>query len=362
VNRTSMRRVLVPAVAALSLGLGLTACNSSNGASGGGNTLAGSGSTAQQKAETAWIAGYQTSNSNATVTYDPVGSGSGRKNFESGASAFAGSDSYLTDDQGELTAAKKQCSGEDPIEVPAYVSPIAVAFNLGSIKSLNLSAETIAKIFNGTITTWNDPAIAAENKGVSLPSAPIVTVHRSDDSGTTKNFTDYLSKASNGTWKDKADSLWPSTLKGESAEGTSGVVGVITDTPNTIGYADNSAVSGLGVASIQVGSAYVAPSADAASKALEVSKPVAGRPSVDLAYDVDRTTTQAGAYPLILVSYLLACQHYSDATQASLVKGFLSYAVSAEGQKAAAAAAGSAELPASIQAKAAAIVGAIAAK
>jgi phosphate transport system substrate-binding protein len=360
VNRTSMRRALVPTVAALTLGFGLTACNSSNGA--GGDSLAGSGSSAQQKAETAWIAGYQTQNTSATVTYDPIGSGDGRKNFESGASSYAGSDSYLVDDEGELTAAKTQCGGEDPIEVPAYVSPIAVAFNLDGVTSLDLSAETIAKIFNGTITKWNDPAIAEDNTGVTLPDADIVTVHRSDDSGTTKNFTDYLSKAGNGAWADDADSLWPSTLTGEAAEGTSGVIGVLTDTPNSIGYADHSAVGDLGVASIEVGKDYVVPSAETAAKALEVSKPVSGRPAVDMAYDIDRTTTKAGAYPLILVSYLLACQHYSDATTADLVKGFLSYAVSAEGQQAGATAAGSAPLPTSIQTKAAAIVGAIAAK
>ena len=122
------------------------------------------------------------------------------QNFISGAFAFAGSDSYLSDDEGELTDAKSACGGEDPIEVPAYVSPIAVAFNLEGVDSLNLSAKTIAQIFDGKITKWNDPLIANENEGVDLPDTTISPVHRSDDSGTTDNFTDYLSKAGEGAW------------------------------------------------------------------------------------------------------------------------------------------------------------------
>ena len=126
-------------------------------------TLDGGGATSQAKAQGVWRAGYQ-DDSGVTVNYDPVGSGTGRENFISGAYVFAGTDSYLNDDEGELSAAKERCGG-DPIEVPAYVSPIAVAFNLEGVDSLNLSAETIANIFNGKITKWNDHAIAADNAG-----------------------------------------------------------------------------------------------------------------------------------------------------------------------------------------------------
>jgi phosphate transport system substrate-binding protein len=365
VNRTSMRRAVVPTVAALTLGFGLAACGAGNedtGSGGSTKTLAGGGATSQAKAQSLWRANYQGMHSDTTITYDEVGSGDGRKGFISGAYAFAGSDSYMKDDEGELTSAKQHCDGEDPIEVPAYVSPIAVAFNLPGIDKLNMSAETIAKIFSGKITKWNDPAIAEDNKGVNLPATAISTVHRQDDSGTTKNFTDYLSKAGNGAWTAEADSLWPDGLKGEAADGTSGVIGVITDTEGMIGYADHSATEGLGVVSIEVGKAYVAPSAEGAAKALSVSKPVSGRPAVDMAIDIDRTTTQAGAYPLILTSYLIACQHYATAEQADLVKGFLSYIVSTDGQQAAADQVASAPLDAALQAKAAGIVAAIAAK
>jgi len=369
VNRTSKRRALVPAVAALALGL--TACgagneepggNSTDGGSSLSGTLAGGGASSQEKAQGVWRAAFQGANSGVTITYDPVGSGDGRSNFNSGAYLFAGSDSYLNDDEGELTAAKERCNGEDPIEVPAYVSPIAVAFNLPGIDSLNLSAETIAKIFTGKITTWNDPAIAAENDGVELPDLDIDTVHRSDDSGTTKNFTDYLSKAGNGAWTADPDGLWPDGLKGEAAEGTSGVIGVITDNEGMIGYADHSATEGLGIVSIKVGADYNAPSAEGAAKVVAVSEREAGRPAIDMAINIDRTTTESGAYPLVLTSYLIACQHYDSADDAALVEGFLSYIVSTEGQQAAADEVGSAPLESSIQTEAAGIVGAIAAK
>ena len=264
-NSSSLRRTALPAVAILTVGLTLAACgnNSSSGGASGGDTLSGGGATSQANAQTAWRAAYQKANG-GTINYEEVGSGTGVTNFTSKAYSFAGSDAFLTDDQ--MTAAKSSC-GSDVVEVPAYVSPIAVAFNVSGVKSLNLDAKTIADIFNGKITTWNDPEIANQNSGVKLPSDTIATVHRSDDSGTTNNFTDYLSKASGGAWTDAPSSTWPASLngKGQGFDGTSGVVGALTSTPNSIGYADDSAVTAaktLGVVSIKVGSDYNAPSAD----------------------------------------------------------------------------------------------------
>ncbi len=370
-KRTSFRGAVVPTVAALTLGFGLAACGAANdsGDSNGGDDsglsgeLAGGGSSAQDKAQQAWRAAFQTDNSDVTITYDPVGSGDGRQNFISAAYAFAGSDSYLSDDEGELSDAKERCGGEDPIEVPAYVSPIAVAFNLPGVDSLNLSAKTIAQIFAGKITKWDDAAIAADNKDVELPSTAISPVHRSDDSGTTKNFTDYLSQAGEGAWTADPDGIWP-LKSGEAAEGTSGVVGALTAGEGTIGYADDSAIkeTDLGVASIKVGTEFNAPSAEGAAQVVAESPAAEGRPAVDMAIDVDRTTTESGAYPLLLTSYLIACQHYDDATQADLVKGFLTYILSADGQQAAADEAGSAPLDTTVAAKATGIVEKIAAK
>ena len=370
-NRTSFRKLLAPSVAVLALSISLTACGASNeaGAESGGDTseagglsgdLNGAGASSQEKAQGAWATGFQGLNDgNVTVNYDPVGSGDGRTNFIEGGVSFAGSDSYLTDDEGELSAAVERCGGADPIEVPAYVSPIAVAFNLEGVDSLNLDADTIAQIFDNKITTWNDPAIADQNPDAELPDLAITPVHRSDDSGTTKNFTDYLGKASS-SWSYEAEDAFP-VKGGEAAEGTSGVISAVSGGTGTIGYADESQVGDLSVVSVKVGEEYVAPSAEGAAKVVETSPAAEGRADVDMAVDIDRTTTEAGAYPVVLLSYLIACQTYEDQAEADLVKGYLSYIVSDEGQAAASEEAGSAPLSSSVAEQAQSIVDAISA-
>ena len=206
VNRTLIRRATIPATAALGLALGLSACGASNedsssttptsSTSGGGpalsGTLDGAGSSAQEAAMDAWRAAFQTANPDVTVNYDPSGSGAGVDTFVAGGVQFAGSDAYLDPDQ--IKAAQKQCGGSY-VEVPMYISPIAVIYNLPGVDTLNLAPDTVAAIFKGGITKWNDPKIAADNPDASLPDTAITPVHRSDDSGTTFNFTDYLSQA-----------------------------------------------------------------------------------------------------------------------------------------------------------------------
>jgi phosphate transport system substrate-binding protein len=303
-------------------------------------TLNGAGSSAQEAAVAAWKAAFQTTNADATVNYDPVGSGGGREQFIAGGVQFAGSDAYLTDD--ELAAAKKKC-GSDIVEVPTYVSPIAVVYNLKGVDDLNLSAKTIGGIFEGKITTWDDAAIKADNPDATLPDSNITAVHRSDDSGTTKNFTDYLDKASEGGWSGGVVETWP--LKGgEAAEGTSGVISAVSGGDGTIGYADESQAGELGKANVKVGDEFVAPTPEAAAKVLDTAKPVEGRDATDIAVDIDRTTTESGVYPIVLASYQIACQTQKDAATAELVKGWLTYVTSTEGQEAAAKTAGSAPL------------------
>ena len=368
-KRNTFRRVAAPGVAALALGLGLSACgaaneqqatNSSATVKGLSGTLNGAGSSAQEAAQAAWQSGFQKANADVTVNYDPVGSGGGREQFIAGGVDFAGSDSYLSEDEGEIEGAKKRC-GADAIEVPDYVSPIAVVYHLQGVDDLQLSPTTVAQIFSGKITKWNDPAVAKDNPDAKLPAQNIVAVHRADDSGTTKNFTDYMSQTAPKDWTAEPDGVWPSK-GGESAQGTSGVIAAVKNGNGTIGYADESQAGDLGIAKIKVGDAYVAPSAEGAAKALEVSKAIEGRPEGDMAFDVNRTTTEAGAYPLVLVSYLIACPTYDDQKTADLVKGYLSYIVSDEGQQASAKTAGSAPLPASMQKDAAEIVDTIKAK
>ena len=272
-----------------------TTAGSSTGGESLSGTLNGGGASSQESAQGAWRAGFQSANSGVTVNYDPVGSGTGRENFISGAYAFAGSDSALSTDEGELDAANERCGG-DVIEVPAYVSPIAVIYNLPGVEGLQLDAATIAQIFDGQITTWDDPAIADQNPDLDLPSTDITPVHRQDDSGTTDNFTDYLSQAGGGSWSYDPDGVWP-IQGGEAAEGTSGLVAAVKAGEGTIGYADESQAGGLGFVSLKVGEEYVAPSAEAAAKVVAISPRAEGRGANDMAIEVDRTTDRVGCLP-----------------------------------------------------------------
>ncbi|AZC14545.1 phosphate ABC transporter substrate-binding protein PstS [Microbacterium sp. ABRD28] len=338
----------VAAVAALTL----TACAANETAPAGGDSsdapaestlsgeLVGSGASSQEVAVQAWSAGFQGANPDVTVSYDPSGSGAGRDSFQAGAVAFAGSDRAFTADEIAEGPFDGCVEGSGIIELPSYISPIAVIFNLEGVDELNMDAATIAGIFAGTISNWNDPAIAALNEGVELPDQQITPVHRADDSGTTENFTDYLYQAAPDVWTYEPDGVWPLS-SGEAAQGTSGVVAAVEGGVGTIGYADASRAEGFGQVAVQVGEEFVAFSPEAAAAVVDASPREEGRTDGDLAIALDRTPDEA-AYPIVLVSYMIACEEYVDAAQAPLVKGFLEYVISPEGQDAAAEAAGSA--------------------
>lgn len=319
-------------------------------------TLNGSGSTAQQVAIQSWTSEFQKANPDVTVNYDPAGSGTGRQAFQAGGDiSFAGSDRAFTTDEIAAGPFAACADGSDLVEIPAYVSPIAIAFNVKGVDSLNLDPKTIAGIFAGTITKWNDAAIAATNSGVTLPDLAITPVHRSDKSGTTANFTDYLAQTAPDVWTYGSVEEWP--LKtGEAAQGTSGVVNAIKGGNGTIGYADHSQTSGMSAVSVQVGSDWAAPSADGAAVTLDASSVEPGRAATDLAFKIDRTTTASGAYPVLLVSYLIGCAEYKDADAAALVKGFFTTAVSTDGQNSAATNAGSAPISSDLASKAQAAI------
>ncbi|RWR21373.1 phosphate ABC transporter substrate-binding protein PstS [Agrococcus lahaulensis] len=299
--------------------------------------LAGAGASSMGAAQEAWIAGFQSANPDVNVTYDPAGSGAGREQFIAGGVGFAGSDAILGDD--ELAGEFAACAPDTlPVDLPVYISPIAVIFNVEGVESLNMDAATIAGIFSDQITNWNDPAIAELNPDVTLPDAPITAVHRSDDSGTTENFTEYLAATAPDVWTEGVFETW--AYGGEGAQGTSGVVDAVTNGTNTIGYADASRAGGLGTVALQVGEEFVPFSAEAAAAAVDASPRIEGRHEGDIAVELDRTTTEAGVYPLVLISYAIACTDYEDDATAELVKAYLSYIVSAEGQSAAEANAG----------------------
>ena len=332
--------------------LALTACGSDNptGESGGGGgessgvsgTLTGIGASSQQAAMTAWQNGFQSSNSGATVQYSPDGSGAGREAFLAGGANFAGSDAYLSEK--EIPDAKKQCGDAGAMDLPVYISPISVAFNLPGVESLNLDAPTIAKIFKGEIKKWNAEEIKKQNPDADLPETAI------------------LSQAAPKDWTDEPDQAWPSKYAAENNKGTSGVVTTTSGTEGAITYADSSAVGDLGTAAIKVGDEYVKHSPEAAAKAVEVSKQVEGRGEHDMAIEIARDTKEAGAYPLVLVSYHIVCAQYDSKETADLVKAFETYVVSEEGQKAAADSSGSAPLSESLRKQTQAAVDTISAK
>ena len=377
----SSSRWLAVFAAACVLVLGLAACgggsssssSSSNESSeseseGGGapsteasGEIAGAGSTAQEAAQKAWIAEFENANGGATISYDGVGSGGGREKFISGGVAYAGSDTPLSESEGELGKAIKRCEPGQLVEVPDYVSPIAIIYNLPGVEELKLEPETLAKIFNQEIENWNDPEIAKENEGVELPETRIVPVNRSDESGTTENFTDYLSKVAPKVWTHEVSGEWP-VKGGEAASGTSGVVEAVAAGEGAIGYADASQAGELGKAMIKVGSEYAEPSAEAAAKVLDLSKEdpelEKGQKNV-IAFEIDRKTEASGVYPIILVSSLIGCTEYKSASEAALVKGFFEYAISPAGQALAEEQAGSAPLSAELTKKVETAVGAI---
>ncbi|MEJ5946665.1 phosphate ABC transporter substrate-binding protein PstS [Pseudokineococcus basanitobsidens] len=350
-------RAALATTSAAALALALAACSPSNetdgggaGGSDGGSTAAGSdadlagtingaGASTQQAAFQAWAVNFQDAYG-TTVNYDPVGSGSGREQFLSGGVDFAGSDAYLTDE--ELAQADERCT-DGAIDLPVYVSPIAIAYNLEGVDDLQLSPAVLAGIMAQAITTWDDPAIAELNPDAELPSTPITPVNRSDDSGTTENFTEYLDATAPDAWTYGVVETWP-VAGGEAAQGTSGVVQAITNGSGTIGYADASQLGDLPAATIQVGEEYVGPTPEAAAAILDNSTRVEGRPEGDIAIDLDRTTEESGTYPIVLVSYQIACKGYDDPQVGETVAALIGYTTSEEGQQAAAEQAGSAPI------------------
>ncbi|MDR2082672.1 MAG: phosphate ABC transporter substrate-binding protein PstS [Candidatus Ancillula trichonymphae] len=307
--------------------------------------FAGSGASSQSSAVDVWRSGFQAKNGSASVTYDGKGSGGGRKDLIDGAVLFVGSDTALTDD--EVKKAKEgACKGGNVVEVPVYISPIAIVYNLDGVKDLKLDSETIAKIFDGAITKWNDAAIKAENPGVNLPNKAITPVHRSDQSGTTENFTDYLAKTAGNVWKHPASGSWPNNV-GQSGQETSGLVNVVSQSSGTIGYADASKVGKLSTVAVKVGSSYVKYSVGGAAKLVEDSPYASsdGRYVVKL----NRKITDAKYYPLVLVSYQETCSVHKDQRSGDFVRSWLGYITSEEAQKKATEEAGSAPISATIR-------------
>ncbi|RNL86841.1 phosphate ABC transporter substrate-binding protein PstS [Halostreptopolyspora alba] len=303
--------------------------------------ISASGSSAQENAMQTWIAGYQTACDEGDIYYDAIGSGGGRNQFIDGAVAFAGSDAALSSDEHRFAA--DRCNGSEAINLPAYVVPIGIVVNLEGVDSLNLRPETIARIFDGGITRWNDPAITETNPGVDLPDLRITPVTRSDESGTTENFTAYLEATAKDAWPHEADGQWP-TPPVEAGQGNSGVAEAVEGGEGTIGYLEASHAEGMSTVRVGVGDEFVEMAPEAAAQVLAASPERRGGSEYDLALELDYRTAESGTYPIVLVTYEIACLEYSEAEEAEGVKAFLDYIVSEEGQRAASEEAGSAPI------------------
>jgi len=309
-------------------------------------TITSGGSSAQANAQAAWTTAYNATVSGVTINYDKSqGSGGGVTNFLSGAYDFAGSDSPLSDDE---TASSEALCTEGGVNIPVYLDGVAIIFNIDGVDSLKLSGETIAKIFNLQITDWSDAAITADN-GTALPAGPITTVARSDGSGTTANFTNYLSATQAEAWPYEAGKNWPVAGNVSLQKGGSGVVDTVKAGTGTIGYADHSAIGDLNAADIVVDDTAIPFSPEAVAKTFEVaatdaSNGVAG--DLSKQFDYSKLTTET--YPIPLVSYAITCTTFADEAQATLVKSYLGFVASTLGQQVAAKNAGSAPLPDSI--------------
>jgi phosphate transport system substrate-binding protein len=315
------------------------------------------GSTAQANAMTKWINDYEATCTGAKINYSPTGSGQGVSNFNAGQDDFAGSDSALDPTAGEVAAAQKRC-GSAPLDLPMVVGPIAIAYKLNGVSKLVLTGELVTKIFTGKITKWNDPAIAAANSGVSLPASNINVVFRSDSSGTTANFEKYLAATDPaGFTATPAKDNSQTVFKGQGKTGSQGVAAAVAATDGSIGYVEYSyAVNGsLATAQIDNGSGAVVVSKDSASAALADAQ-IVGTGN-DLTLKINYATKAAGAYPIVLATYEIACTKYSNATTGTFVRDFLKYTAST-GQGVLAGL-GYAPLPQSLQQKVQASVGAI---
>jgi phosphate transport system substrate-binding protein len=349
--------------------IALAGCGSSNGDSGSGSTgstgasssgaaancfdgtLNGEGSSAQKNAIEEASASFSEACPGATVNYNPTGSGTGIKQFIAGQVDFAGSDSALKtepkDGVVETDAAAQTC-GSPAWNIPMVTGPIAIAYNVKGVDSLTLTPAVAAAIFDGKITKWNDPKIAAVNSGVTLPATDIKVFFRSDESGTTENFTKYLKAAAPDAWSYDPSKSWPAA--GEGKEKSSGVSEGVKSTDGGVTYVEWSYAKDnkLGVAKIDNGGGAVELTGESAGKAVEAAEP-AGEGN-DLRLKLDYTTKEAGAYPILLVTYEIVCSKYKDSATADKVKAFLTHFASPDTQKSLEEI-GYAPLPSSVQGK-----------
>lgn len=319
---TGRRQAFAAVLAVSILTLSLSACSNSGapGSSTNEIRIQGAGATFPNPLYQKWFSEYNKINPGVKFDYQSIGSGGGIKQISSRTVDFGGSDAPMKDD--ELKAAPGEL-----IHIPTVLGAVVVTYNLPSVKTeLNITPDALAGAFLGKITKWNDPAIASANPGVSLPDVPLTVVHRSDGSGTTFVFTDYLSKVS-PEWKEKVGAgaavQWPA---GGGEKGNEGVTGRVKQTPNSIGYAEliYAEENKLPVASIRNSAGqFVRPSLESTAAA---AASVAGQMPEDLRVSI--TNAPGGtAYPIASFTYLLVYKEQQDQQKGQALVKFLWWAI-----------------------------------
>jgi phosphate transport system substrate-binding protein len=302
------------------------ASSSSSGGAKAGGTINGAGATFPAPVYQEWAARFK-EDQGTTVNYQGIGSGGGIAQFSAGTVDFGATDSAMKPD--EIATAEKQ--GSDPVHVPTVLGAVTVSYNVDGVdQGLKLDGATVADIFLGKIKKWNDPKIAGQNSGARLPSTSITVCHRSDESGTTANFTSFLT-AYSSAWKsgpgtDKSVK-WPT---GTGAKGNDGVAGCVRQTKGAVGYVEQAYAlqNKFTTAAVKNTSGeYVEPSLQATSAAASGITPPG-----DLRFStID--SKNPDAYPISAVTFLLvwqdACKAGQNETQAKLVKNWLTYALGA---------------------------------
>ena len=313
------RRAVFGAATAGVLAVSLAACGGDDSDGGGGDgdlasgEIIGTGASFPDAYYAAAIEAYAEVNPDLIVTYDPVGSGTGKSDFAEGLNDFAGTDSLVGEDDGPEAGSYQY--------IPTVAAPITVSYNLPDVEGLQLGQETLAAIFQGDITSWDDEAIAADNPGVELPATDITIAHRSDGSGTTSNFSTFLDEATDSWTLGAGDTIeWPSNAVG--GDGNTGVAQNIQNTEGAIGYVDlaDATETGLVTASIENADGnFVQPTLDGTTAGLDGAVV-----NDDLSYN-PLNASGPDAYPITAPTYILVHTDYEDADKAAGVKEFLTW-------------------------------------
>ena len=303
------------------------------GLSGQTGQLVAEGATSQKNAMEYFGARYSEAVPGANLAYNATGSGSGVKNFIANQATFAGSDSALKEEKGEVEDAKKRCGGNDAWHLPMVIGPVAIAYNLEGVDELNLTIDNVVEIFNGTIKNWNDPKIAENNKDAKLPDQNISVIYRSDESGTSDNFQKFLASASDGKWTGEGKAF-PKEV-GIGKEGSTSVAEEVNATPGAITYVESGYARDLdlGVAKIDFGGGAVELSDETVNKALEnVQFKSEGN---DMVVDSKAlfASKDEGAYPLILTTYEIVCSKGYDEETKNMVKDFLTVVLESQDEE-----------------------------